>query len=81
MKTLSNGVNVAPRSSSGHFVKKAQVVNLDETQEIYSCNVDEGETATLETSNHGEITLKEDFTVFTQNAYNPFSKEITKQLD
>lgn len=72
------GVNVAPSSTSGHFVKGAKnVVNLDETNETFLV---EG-ASVLETSNH--TTLKQNNTclITTQVVFNPFSEMYEKSKD
>lgn len=81
MKREVLGTNVALKSNNGHFVKNAKVVQLDEVEESFSVEVDEGETATLETENHGTVTFKEDVTIFHQDALNPFTNMVSKRLD
>lgn len=72
------GVNVAPSSTSGHYVKKAvKVVNLDKVAEMFFV---EGESE-LHTKNH--TTLKQDKSclITTQVVYNPFAKMFEKSKD
>jgi hypothetical protein len=73
-----DGVNVAPSSTSGHFVKGAKnVVNLDNTNDTYFV---EG-SSVLVTKNH--TTLKQDKSclITTQVVYNPFLKMFEKSKD
>jgi hypothetical protein len=73
-----DGVNVAPSSTSGHFVKGAKnVVNLDNTNDTYFV---EG-SSDLVTKNH--TTLKQDKSclITTQVVYNPFLKMFEKSKD
>lgn len=78
METLVKGVNVAPSSTSGHYIQKAKnVVNLDEVNEMFFV---EGESE-LVTKNH--TTLKQDKSclITTQVVYNPFAKMFEKSKD
>lgn len=65
------GVNVAPSSTSGHFIKGAKkVVNLDEVNDTFFVD---GESE-LVTKNH--TTLKQDKStlITTQVVFNPFEQ-------
>jgi hypothetical protein len=74
----SKGVNVAPTSTSGHFIKGAKnVVNIDNVNDTYFV---EGESV-LETSNHTTLTRKESCLITTQEVYNPFEKMFEKSRD
>lgn len=71
-------VNVAPTSTSGHFIKGAKnVVNIDNINDTYFVD---GESE-LVTQNH--TTLKQDNSclITTQMVFNPFSKMFEKSLD
>lgn len=72
-------VNVAPTSTAGHFVEKANnVVNLDNINDTYLV---EGKSI-LTTKNH--TTLKQDFElclITTQQVFNPYSKMFEKSID
>lgn len=75
---VSNGVNVAPTSTSGHFVKGAKnVVNIDDVNDVY---VVEGESE-LTTSNHTTLKQKGSCLITTQVVYNPFLKMFEKSRD
>jgi len=76
--TISKPVNVAPSSSSGHYVKGAKkVVNLDKVNETF---VVEGESV-LETKNHTSLNMESDCLITCQTVYNPFSKMFDKSRD
>ena len=65
---MKTKINVAPTSTSGHFISKAKnVINLDDVNETFLV---EGESV-LETANH--TTLQQDKTclITTQVVYNP----------
>lgn len=71
-------VNVAPTSTSGHFIKGAKnVVNIDNINDTYFVD---GESE-LVTQNH--TTLKQDNSclITTQMVFNPFSKMFEKSHD
>ena len=71
-------VNVAPTSTSGHFIKGAKnVINIDNINDTYFVD---GESE-LVTQNH--TTLKQDTSclITTQMVYNPFSKMFEKSKD
>lgn len=71
-------VNIAKQSTSGHFVEKSkQVINLDDSREIYLV---EG-TSILTTKNHTTLEMKEDCLVIPQQVYNPFSKLFERSKD
>lgn len=74
----TKSVNVAPSSSSGHYVKGAKkVVNLDKVNETFAV---EGESV-LETKNHTSLNMKSDCLITCQTVYNPFSKMFDKSRD
>jgi len=71
-------VNVAPTSTSGHFIKGAKnVINIDNINDTYFVD---GESE-LVTQNH--TTLKQDNSclITTQMVFNPFSKMFEKSKD
>ncbi len=75
---VQNGVNVAPTSTSGHFVKGAKnVVNIDDVNDVY---VVEGESE-LVTTNHTTLKQNKSCLITTQVVYNPFSKMFEKSRD
>lgn len=78
----ANAVNVATKSTNGHFVKEAkQVVMISEKEESFNVFVGPSREAVLQSENHGDITIKEDCTVLHQDQYNPFSEIVLKRLD
>lgn len=77
METLKR-INVAPSSTEGHFVEKAQkVVNLDKVNETFLV---EGKSS-LVTKNHTTLEIKDDCMITCQMVYNPFSKAFEKSKD
>lgn len=78
METLIKGVNVAPSSTSGHFIQGAErVVNLDEVNETFFV---EGKSQ-LVTKNHTDLKQNESCLITTQVVYNPFAKLFEKSRD
>jgi len=79
MQTIIEKVNVAPSSTSGHFVEKAQkVVNLDEINETFLV---EGK-AILTTANHTTLKIEDEKSLITtQKVYNPLTKMLEKSKD
>lgn len=75
---IKEGVNVAPSSTSGHFVKGAKnVVNLDQVSETFFVD---GESE-LVTKNHTTLEQKKSCLITTQVVYNPFSKMFENSKD
>lgn len=78
METLIKGVNVAPSSTSGHFIQDAeQVINLDNVAETFLVK---GKSK-LVTKNHTTLIQKESCLITTQVVYNPFLKLFEKSKD
>jgi len=79
MKTaVLNGVNVAPSSTSGHFVQGAEnVINLDQVAETFFVK---GKSK-LVTKNHTTLKQEKDCLITTQVVYNPFAKMFEKSRD
>jgi hypothetical protein len=78
METQLKGVNVAPSSTSGHYIKKAKkVVNLDNVKETFFV---EGESE-LVTKNHTTLHQKQSCLITTQQVYNPFAKMFERSKD
>jgi hypothetical protein len=79
MKTQElNGVNVAPSSTSGHYIQEAvNVVNIDNLKETFFV---EGKSK-LVTKNHTTLVQKESCLITTQVVYNPFAKMFEKSED
>jgi hypothetical protein len=78
MVKTEKGVNVAPTSTNGHFIKGAlNVINIDDVNDSY---IIEGPSI-LETANHTTLKQEESCIVTTQVVYNPFSKMYEKSLD
>jgi len=78
MEQMEQMVNVAPTSTSGHFIKGAKnVINIDNINDTYFVD---GESE-LVTQNH--TTLKQDNSclITTQMVFNPFSKMFEKSKD
>lgn len=72
------GVNVAPASTSGHFIKGAKnVINIDNINDSYFV---EGESE-LVTENHTTLKQEESCLITTQVVFNPFSKLFEKSRD
>lgn len=77
MKTLEK-INVATKSTEGHFVTKAKkVICMDEIKEAYFVNGD----ATLISKNHQTLDLEKDCLIMPQQVYNPFSKSLERSKD
>ena len=73
-----NGVNVAPASTSGHFVKGAKnVVNIDNVNDTYFVEGD----SELVTTNHTTLKQEKSCLITTQVVFNPFSKLFEKSRD
>jgi hypothetical protein len=71
-------VNVATKSTEGHFVEKSKrVICLDETKETYFV---EGE-ATLSSKNHKTLPLENNCLIVPQQVYNPYSKQLERSRD
>ena len=78
MQQTIKGVNVAPSSTSGHFIQKAkEVVNLDAVNETFLVI---GES-NLVTKNHTDLNQKCSCLITTQVVYNPFAKMYEKSKD
>lgn len=79
METLTiSGANVAPSSTSGHYVQGAEkVVNLDSVNETFFI---EGKSQ-LVTKNHTTLIQEKSCLITTQVVYNPFSKMFEKAKD
>ena len=76
MKSLK--VNVATKSTEGHFVEKAkQVVCLDGVKEAFFV---EGE-AELRTKNHQTLPLEKDCLIMPQQVYNPYLQSLERSRD
>lgn len=75
----SKPVNVAPSSTSGHFVENAQkVVNLDDINETFLV---EGKSL-LTTKNHTTLKMEDEkCLITTQKVYNPLTKLLEKSRD
>lgn len=72
------GVNVAPSSTSGHYIQEAiKVVNLDEVKESFFI---EGKSR-LVTKNHTTLNIQDSCMITTQVVYNPFSQMFEKSKD
>lgn len=75
---MNKSVNVAPSSTSGHYVKGAKkVVNLDKVNETF---IVEGDSI-LETKNHTSLEMESDCLITCQTVFNPFSKMFEKSRD
>lgn len=78
METQIKGVNVAPSSTSGHFVQDAEkVVNLDDVAETFFI----AGKSKLVTKNHTTLEQEESCLITTQVVYNPFAKMFEKSKD
>ena len=75
---MTKTINVAPSSTSGHFVKGAiQVIDLDSVNETFLV---QGKSI-LETANHTTLEMNETCLITTQVVFNPLSKLYQKALD
>lgn len=75
---ILSGVNVAPSSSSGHYIQGAiEVVNLDEVAETFFVK---GKSK-LVTKNHTTLEQEKSCLITTQVVYNPFAKMFEKSKD
>jgi len=71
-------INVAIKSTEGHFVEKAKkVICLDNVKEAYFV---EG-NAILTTKNHQTLPLEKDCLIMPQQVYNPYSKLLERSKD
>jgi hypothetical protein len=71
-------VNVAKKSTNGHYVvKHKKVVCLNEIKEAFFVN---GE-AELETINHKTLPMEKDCLIMPQQVYNPYSKSLERSRD
>lgn len=78
MKTeVLERVNVAPSSDAGHYVKGAEVVNLDEITETFHVKG----KAVLETKNHTTLEMEEECLITCQVVFNPFAQMYEKSRD
>lgn len=75
---MENQVNVAVKSTAGHYVQKAKkVVCLDEVKEAFFVEGD----AELTTKNHCTLPLEKDCLIMPQQVYNPYSKSLERSRD
>ena len=76
--TELKGINVAPSSTSGHYIQGAKkVVNLDNVKETFLV---EGKSS-LVTKNHTTLEQGTSCLITTQVVYNPFAKMFEKSKD
>lgn len=72
------GVNVAPSSTSGHYIQGAkQVINLDNVKETFFVD---GESE-LVTKNHTTLNQDQSCLITAQVVYNPFAKMFERSKD
>lgn len=72
------GVNVAPSSTSGHFINGAnKVLNIDKEKEVYFV---EG-ASSLTNVNHVTLVQKVSSLITTQVVFNPFTKMYENSKD
>lgn len=75
---ILKGVNVAPSSTSGHYIQDAEkVVNLDNVAETFFV---EGKSK-LVTKNHTTLHQEKSCLITTQQVYNPFAKMFERSKD
>lgn len=75
---MNTRTNVAPSSTSGHFITKARkVVAIDDINESFFVD---GESE-LETKNHTTLVQKKSCLITTQVVYNPFAKMFERSRD
>jgi len=71
-------INVAPSSTSGHFVTKTKkVIKIDNINETFLVE----EPAELVTENHTTLVQEEKGLITCQMVYNPFAKMFEKSYD
>lgn len=71
-------INVAVKSTAGHFVEKAKkVICLDNVKEAFFV---EGQ-AELTTANHQTLPMEKDCFIVPQQVYNPYSKSLERSRD
>ncbi|MFA6185466.1 MAG: hypothetical protein WC720_04980 [Candidatus Shapirobacteria bacterium] len=77
METIEK-INVAVKSTEGHFVEKAKrVVCLDEVKEAFFVDGN----AELTTKNHQTLKLEKDCLIMPQQVYNPYLKSLERSKD
>jgi hypothetical protein len=77
MKTQET-VNVAIKSTEGHFVTKhKKVICLDETKEAFFVEGD----AVLSSKNHKTLKTESNCLIMPQQVYNPYSKMLERSKD
>jgi hypothetical protein len=78
MNQTIKGVNVAPSSTSGHYIQRAKkVVNLDNVAETFLV-VGESD---LVTKNHTTLQQRKTCLITTQQVYNPFAQMFERSKD
>lgn len=78
MGTIEKKINVATKSTEGHFVEKAKrVVCLDEIKEAFFI---EGNSI-LTTKNHQTLPLEKNCLIMPQQVYNPYSRMLERSKD
>lgn len=78
METIEKRINVAVKSTEGHFVEKSKkVVCLDEIKEAFFI---EGNSI-LTTKNHQTLPLETDCLIMPQQIYNPYSRTLERSKD
>ena len=70
-------VNVAPKSTNGHFVEAINVIALDSVKETFKV---EGRSK-LTTKNHTDLIQETSCLITTQQVYNPFNKMFERSSD
>jgi hypothetical protein len=85
MQAAANQFNVAPDSTSGHFVTNCQVLSSNEELGMYHIKNKAGTSTALETSNHGTATIPANdgkgFSIITQVELNPYDKVFQRARD
>ena len=78
METKVKKVNVAPSSTSGHYIEKPKnVINLDEVNETFFV---EG-SSVLTTKNHTTLKNEESCLITCQQVYNPLKGVFERARD
>jgi hypothetical protein len=78
MNEILDKINVAPSSTSGHYVEEAEeVINLDEINETYYIK---GRTK-LSSKNHTTLIMEEDCMITCQRVYNPYTDGFVRAVD
>lgn len=77
MNINNKGVNVAPSSDEGHYIKGGNVVLLDEVNETFFVRG----ASTLHTKNHTTLNQSQSCLITCQVEYDPFAGRLERVID